>query len=69
MEGVRERVALLIETFCCKGTVRNLNGCGMVWLKIKREVTQVLSMFPLTRVPFGYRFVEPQPNQIRRRVR
>ena len=33
-----------------------------VWLKIKQEgLRRFWSMFPLSRVPFGYRFFEPQP--------
>ena len=33
-----------------------------VWLKIKQEgLRRFWSMFPLTRVPFWYRFFEPQP--------
>ena len=33
-----------------------------MWLKIKQEgLRRFWSMFPLTRVPFGYRFFEPQP--------
>ena len=33
-----------------------------VWLKIKHEwLRRCWSMFPLTRVPFWYRFFEPQP--------
>ena len=32
-----------------------------VWLKIKQEgLRRFWSMFPLTRVPFWYRFFEPQ---------
>ena len=35
-----------------------------VWLKIKQEgLRWSWSMFPLTRVPFWYRFFEPQPYQ------
>ena len=34
-----------------------------VWLKIKQEgLRRCWSMFPLTRVPFWYRFFEPQPH-------
>ena len=34
-----------------------------VWLKIKQEgLRRLWSMFPLTRVPFWYRFFEPQPH-------
>ena len=34
-----------------------------LWLKIKQEGLRGLwSMFPLTRVPFWYRFFEPQPH-------
>ena len=32
-----------------------------MWLKIKQGVRRFWSMFPLTRVPFWYRFFEPQP--------
>ena len=32
-----------------------------VWLKIKQEGLRLWSKFPLTRVPFWYRFFEPQP--------
>ena len=33
-----------------------------VWLKVKQKgVRRFRSMFPLTRVPFWYRFFEPQP--------
>ena len=33
-----------------------------VWLKIKQEgLRRFWSMFPLNRVPFWYRFLEPQP--------
>ena len=33
-----------------------------VWLKINQEgLRRFWSMFPLSRVPFGYRFFEPQP--------
>ena len=36
-----------------------------VWLKIKQEgLRRFGSMFPLARVPFWYRFFEPQPNLI-----
>ena len=36
-----------------------------MWLKIKQEgLRRCWSMFPLTRVPFWYRFFEPQPNTI-----
>ena len=34
-----------------------------LWLKIQQEgLRRFWSMFPLTRVPFWYRFFEPQPN-------
>ena len=34
-----------------------------VWLKMKQEgLRRFWSMFPLTRVPFWYRFFEPQPH-------
>ena len=34
-----------------------------MWLKIKQEgLRRLWSIFPLTRVPFWYRFSEPQPN-------
>ena len=34
-----------------------------VWLKIKQEgLRRCWSMFPRTRVPFWYRFFEPQPS-------
>ena len=39
-----------------------MSGHIWVWLKIKQEgLRRFWSMFPLSRVPFGYRFFEPQP--------
>ena len=39
-----------------------VNGGMWVWLKIKQEgLRRFWSMCPLTRVPFWYRFFEPQP--------
>ena len=39
------------------------NGCGAIWLWLKIKelgLRRCWSMFPLTRVPFWYRFFEPQ---------
>ena len=39
-----------------------------VWLKIKPEgLRRFWSMFPLARVPFWYRLLEPQPNDVHQR--
>ena len=50
---------------CHKPGIRNASGetgCKGLWLKIKQEgLRRCWSMFPLTRVPFWYRFLEPQP--------
>ena len=36
-----------------------------VWLKIKQEgLRRCWSKFPLTRLPFWYRFFEPQPHEV-----
>ena len=44
-----------------KGTMQRITGAFWVWLKIKQEgLRRLWSMFPLTRVPFWYRFFEPQ---------
>ena len=46
------------------GCAKDWPGFGKwVWLKIKQEgLRRLWSMFPLTRVPFWYRFFSPQPN-------
>ena len=41
-------------------------GSKWVWRKDNQDrLHRFWSMFPLTRVPFWYRFVEPQPNGVR----
>ena len=46
----------------CPLLLRGLPIHIWVWLKIKQQgLRKFWSMFPLTRVPFWYRFFEPQP--------
>ena len=42
--------------------LKGQTGAMWMWLKINQEgLRRFWSMFPLTRVPFWYRFFEPQP--------
>ena len=47
-------------------TQTHIHGLIWVWLKIKHGgLRRLWSIFPLTRVPFWYRFFQPQPFAIR----
>ena len=62
LRGMMQRIVELLRLGTKPESFLAVYFAIWVWLKIKQEgVRRFWSMFPLTRVPFWYRFFEPQP--------